>query len=285
LSAQRGAVPPANASAIAPYEPMKPIVSPEEASEAMLAYQQLCASVLIPWEQRIIRDGVVVQESDYQRIRIKATDPETGKEIYVYKDFPKKSAWRKLARFYSISTEIVEKQREDREDGSWVWHYTVRATAPSGQSQMGEGSCDSREVHGDRRREHDTRGTAHTRAKNRAISDLIGFGQVSAEEVMSPIEPPKRVEAEARVVGPGGAHSEAKPPRSLDELSYKLSEHILDVDGTLTIVEHADGFTVEKKRYLEDDLWAMINAVIVSKMGGEWVSKGKASHWFVPKGA
>ena len=31
--------------------------------------------------------------------------------------------------------------------------------------------------------ENDVRGTAHTRAKNRAISDLIGAGEVSAEEI------------------------------------------------------------------------------------------------------
>jgi len=117
-----------------------PIVTAEDAKKAMEAYQQLCAAILIPWEKRIVKDGVVKQESDYQRIRVRVRDPETGKDESVLRDFPKKSAWRKLAKFYNVSTEIVGKERVDREDGSWVWHYTVKAKAPNGQSQMGIGN-------------------------------------------------------------------------------------------------------------------------------------------------
>lgn len=96
--------------------------------------------------------------------------------------------------------------------------------------------------------------------------------KVSQEEVR------RKVESEARVVEP----SEAQPPKSYDELHYRLSEHILDIDGTLSIVEHDQCFTVEKERYLDDEVWAMINDIIVS-MGGEWISKGKHSHWRIPK--
>ena len=170
--------------------PARHIVTPEDAKKAMQNYQEICKATLIPYDDRKIENGVIVQESDYARLPIKRR--EGGGWVTEYKDAPKKSAWRKLARFYGVSTEILEKTRTDRDDGSFLWEYTVKATDPNGQHTTGEGVCDSNEVSGDRRKEHDTKTRAHTRAKSRAISDLIGFGQVSAEELTSP----KYVESE-----------------------------------------------------------------------------------------
>ena len=170
-----------------------PILNPEQAALAYKAYNQLCQSILIPYDERIVdENGVVRQESDYVRIKQSKKD-DSGKWITEWVDAPKKSAWRKLAKFYGVSTSIVEKNREDHENGSYTWHYTVLASTPNGISQDGEGSCTSSEKGG--KSEHDTRSTAHTRAKSRAISDLIGFGQVSAEEMeQGPTEkPPRRV--------------------------------------------------------------------------------------------
>jgi hypothetical protein len=51
----------------------------------------------------------------------------------------------------------------------------------------GDGYCTIDEFTGKRAKnpklENDLRGTAATRAKNRAISDLVGMGEVSAEEI------------------------------------------------------------------------------------------------------
>jgi len=180
-----------------------PVLDVEAAKNAMVIYQQLCAAVLVPWGSREFEqteDGRVIKvESDYQRIRTKVKNEE-GKDEQVWRDFPKKSAWRKLARFYGVSTEIMDKERTVREDGTYIWSYTVRATSKDGVSQMGEGSCDSNEITNARRKEHDTKATAHTRAKNRAISDLIGFGQVSAEEVSSPGDDAKVVDASYAII-------------------------------------------------------------------------------------
>ncbi len=97
---------------IMPVEPegkiVSPIVSPEAAKKAMEAYQQLCAAVLIPWDKRKVKNGVIVQESDYQRITVR--HKESGRWITEYRDFPKKSAWRKLGKFYKISDEIMIKR-------------------------------------------------------------------------------------------------------------------------------------------------------------------------------
>lgn len=242
-----------------------PIVTAEDAKKAMEAYQHLCAAILIPWEKRIVKDGVVKQESDYQRIRVRVRDPETGRDESVFKDFPKKSAWRKLAKFYNISTSIIDDKREDREDGSWIWRYKVKAVAPNGQSQMGIGNCDSKEVQNDRRREHDTETTAHTRAKNRAISDLIGFGQVSAEEIRPP---PKHVESEVKVVEP-----EKRTQLSFGRVTVNVIVTNLKALGfgeeDISVWKQDDIFYVEPSKGLTDDEFNRINETLVP-MGAEW---------------
>jgi len=253
-----------------------PIVTAEDAKKAMEAYQQLCAAILIPWEKRIVENGVVRQESDYQRIRVRVRNPETGRDESVFKDFPRKSAFRKLARFYKISTEIVGNERVDREDGSWVWHYTVKAKAPNGQSQMGIGSCDSREVHGDRRREHDTESTAHTRAKNRAISDLIGFGQVSAEEV-TPL--PKQVNAEVKFVEPEKKTQLRLGRINANVIAYNLKAAGIDKDG-VSVSEQDDGFYMSPKDLFSDEDYNQANETL-RPMGAEWLDE--TQRWVIWK--
>jgi hypothetical protein len=66
-----------------------------------------------------------------------------------------------------------------------VW---IRAVAPNGQFGDGDGYCSADEGRfrgwkGRQKLENDLRATATTRAKNRAIADLVGMGEVSAEEI------------------------------------------------------------------------------------------------------
>lgn len=93
-----------------------------------------------------------------------------------------KAGWRKVAAAFGISDELVRELRREY-DGYFSWEMTVRAIAPNGRYAEGVGSCASNErryAHPD----HDVRAQAHTRAKNRAISDLVGGGEVSAEELV-----------------------------------------------------------------------------------------------------
>ncbi|MFH2111738.1 MAG: hypothetical protein ABIJ47_10830 [Candidatus Bathyarchaeota archaeon] len=235
------------AVAEAPRGELLPILDPKAARAAYHAYLELCQAILVPYDRRIVKDGVVIQESDYARIpQRKQVD---GKWITEYVDAPKKSAWRKLGRFYGVSTMIVEKNKETHQDGSYTYHYTVKATA-GGVSQDGEGSCTSTEKGG--KSEHDTRATAHTRAKSRAISDLIGFGQVSAEEYSSYEDdlPPKPVEATAKAVNPtppAKAEPQAeKPIVDPAEETVKATLKANDLDtGHLLIVRYGDVVRVE----------------------------------------
>ena len=102
------------------------------------------------------------------------------------KEFKKKSAWRKLARYFNISTEIVREESVRDGDGHLVSTVVVRGVAPWGQHVEAIAKCSTREkrFQYDRSKaDHDCPATAQTRATNRVISDLIAAGELSAEEM------------------------------------------------------------------------------------------------------
>lgn len=132
-----------------------PAVTAEQALVAFQAYQDLATKILT--------------KEDVQNIQ--------GKE------FKKKSYWRKCQRFFNLSMQIVNEVREEH-NGYFMYKFVARATAPNGAFVEGTGTCSSNEK-GLMKTEHNTRAIAETRAKNRAIADLVAFGEVSAEEVES----------------------------------------------------------------------------------------------------
>lgn len=105
----------------------------------------------------------------------------------------KRPGWRKLARFFGLSCRILEKRKEwtkDKEGEYYIWTYKVRAIHPSGAYQEAEGVCTSRDPFFSKRRgeriepeEENIMMKAQTVGFNRAISDLLGSGEVSAEEL------------------------------------------------------------------------------------------------------
>lgn len=139
-----------------------PLVTPEQARKAWKQYEELCKAILAPEDL------------------VKITSFNGKKSIVKY--FKTKSAWRKISTAFNLSTEIIKEDRLER-DGYFVVQITARTTAPNGRFVDGTGACASNErkfTH----LEHDVRAQAETRAKNRSIADLIGGGEVSAEEVM-----------------------------------------------------------------------------------------------------
>jgi hypothetical protein len=150
----------AEGQAITPLEPVKPLVSPEQASKGREEFEALKTSLL--------------RLDDYQTIAGKA--------------YIKKSGWRMLAVYFGISDRIIESERREREDGSFTWRIVAEARAPNGRTSVGVAICDSAERKFSHA-EHNTYSTAHTRAKNRAISDLVAGGQVSAEELEADEKP------------------------------------------------------------------------------------------------
>ena len=125
----------------------------------------------------------VMRASMIQFQSLKASLLDKNKDIATIqnKPFIKRSGWRKFALAFNISDEIIMEKRDEHDDG-FTWRMWVRATAPNGRCAVGIGACSSEErnfAH----LEHDVYATAHTRAKNRALSDLIGSGEVSWEEL------------------------------------------------------------------------------------------------------
>lgn len=182
------------------------------------------------WELYIELTKRLLDRSDYQKIG------DTK--------FKKKSAWRKYAKAFNISAEIIKEEIERGPDGypifARVW---VRAEEPSGRYQVADQECHTMEkccgmargkgctkshkhcvpdCDGRIHFSHpgDITATAVTRAKNRAISDLIGAGEVSYEEAeggrAAGDRPPRTArapEASEPAHDAPGPPAEAKPPK------------------------------------------------------------------------
>jgi hypothetical protein len=100
------------------------------------------------------------------------------------REFKKKSAWRKLARHFGISVTLVRIEHHVLESNHFLAIVTARAIAPWGQMFEDAGSCGTDEATGRRVITiADAIATASTRASNRAVSNLIAMGEVSAEEI------------------------------------------------------------------------------------------------------
>ena len=125
----------------------------------------------------------LLSDSDYQ-------DAGRGKR------FVKKSGWRKIATAFDLDVQIIRStiERDDAGQPARAEGW-ARAIAPSGRSMDGDGYCsvDEERFSGPRgnksKLENDLRATATTRAMNRAISGLVGMGEVSAEEVSAETDP------------------------------------------------------------------------------------------------
>lgn len=142
-----------------PASIVRPAVNPEEAIEAWHQYEALKKAIITSEDKQTLHG----------------------------RDFLKKSYWRKCATFFNLTLEIESQDRVIEDDGSITFEVVYRATAPNGRMASGDGACNSHEKK-DRQGNlldnsiHNTRGTAHTRAFNRAVSNLVGGGEVSAEE-------------------------------------------------------------------------------------------------------
>jgi hypothetical protein len=134
----------------------------------------------------IVRPAVTAQEAlaawrEFQELK-KYIIERSDIQVIQGKNYVKKSGWRKFATFYNLTDRIVEETREDLGNNAFSWKMKVICTAPNGRQTEGVAICTSGEKKFSHP-EHDVYTTCHTRAKNRAISDMIAAGEVSAEEM------------------------------------------------------------------------------------------------------
>lgn len=182
-------------------QPVLPM-APEQARSVMQAYQETCKAILTP--------------DDVQRVGDR--------------EFTKRSGFQKLGAAYGVSTQIVSQQLDDveRSDddetiGVLVARAVVRAIHPSGRHAEGDGACASNEKRfrrGDEKLEHSLMATAVTRATNRAISNLIAFGTVSAEEA----------EAGTTAAGSGPVPAWAAPVTDIPAVAQSLARILRAAD-------------------------------------------------------
>jgi len=134
----------------------------------------------------------LLTDEDWQIIWVTVKDPDTGEKNRERKKFIRRTGFRKLALAFNLSTKLASEQRVDRPDGSFMWKIQVEVEAPNGRTSWGIAVCDSRERDFSQHQEHDVYSTAYTRALNRAISDMIAGGVVSAEEIEAEQQLPEK---------------------------------------------------------------------------------------------
>lgn len=104
------------------------------------------------------------------------------------KPYIKRSGWRKLARFFGLSWDIEDIKKLAMENGGYMYKVRVKVWHPAGASVISEGVTTSKNPFfskGGRKEpdEGDILMTATTVAVNRGITDILGGGEVSGEEV------------------------------------------------------------------------------------------------------
>jgi hypothetical protein len=169
-------------------EKAAPVKQETAKSNAMVAHN---GSIVMP---AVSTKEAVAAWNQYEELKKSIARKEDIQQIQG-KDFLKKSYWRKIATFFNLSVKVIDESHEQI-GKTIVWHFTCEAVAPNGRSAIGTGSCDAFEKaelvdgkyvsYGKPAKPnslHNIRSTAETRAFNRAVSNLVGGGEVSAEEV------------------------------------------------------------------------------------------------------
>lgn len=159
---------------------------PTPAASVEVARRERRSEVIRPLDAGALVDSF----NEYQQLLPRLLSNEDYQDAGRGKRFVKKSGWRKIATAFDLDVQIIRSTVDRGADGTAaraeVW---ARAIAPSGRSMDGDGYCDVAEerfsgARGNKSKlENDLRATATTRAMNRAISGLVGMGEVSAEEV------------------------------------------------------------------------------------------------------
>ena len=161
-----------------PSEDQTPIEIPTEVSVDRGSLVGIKASPIV--RQAVSAEAMKEQMRQFQNLKASLLDKSDIATIQ-NKPFIKRSGWRKLALAFNLSDEIVKEEKEVIGE-EFEWRIWVKVWAPNGRFATGIGGCCSDERDFAHLR-HDVYATAHTRAKNRALSDLIGSGEVSWEEL------------------------------------------------------------------------------------------------------
>lgn len=254
---------------------MRPIVPLQEAQEVWKSYLQLEDVILnkddylyfVTWSVRGKSNRVAcasLEEAEQKQRKVSGRIERTKK----------KSAFRKMAVFFGLTLpkrgEGVDVEIKELENGLVKIEkgngyagtlymdtdfsvikaeFTIEVEAPNGRIVSGYGAC-SRNERGFTHHDHDIPATAWTRSLNRAISDMIGMGDVSAEEIQSGAGAD-----EEHFVGdsPGERRNEASKPSEPRNVGEFLSRalKLVTLPEILEILELDDINELEREEYLD----------------------------------
>jgi len=178
----------------------KPLVNAAEAIKAWDEYQALADAICKEEDVQLIKGKEFKKKSFWRKIdkffglSLELISEKEDVKNALVRKYKQEKENRKGEKYYQDVTEVEyyplnimpEIRDSETEIAKRTFVFTViyRATAPNGQYMEGDGACDTWED-GYPDSYHNARAVAHTRAKNRAIADLVGFGETSAEEIRS----------------------------------------------------------------------------------------------------
>jgi len=165
------------------------------------------------------------------------------------KNYRCKGFWRAIAQGFGLVLTCTKEERYQHES-DWGYIVTYRVTDPRSQRYVdGDGSCAHSEKYGNSGTEHNVRSHAHTRAKNRAIADMVAFGEVTADELQGQKEV-TTIPAEATPVA-----QSIEKPTDFDEQfpALKVALSKVDDDGGKAVSRFLDECGTPFKKWLVVD--------------------------------
>jgi len=197
------------------------------------------------------------------------------------KPFVKKSGWSKYALACNVSTERRDETVEER-NGNRIYHFVYRAVhLPTGRYADAVGSASEAEKTQWNHPEHDVRTLAQTRAFNRSISNLVGGGEVSAEEMDPPRRRQPKRESQPREVR---REPEKQTQLKLGTVNANVIAYNLKAIGireeNVSVTEEDDGFYITPSKGFAGDDYNRVNETLAS-MGAEWLDDSQ--HWVIWK--
>lgn len=214
-------------AALADFGFIMPIASPQVLRAAFAEKQRLYAAILDE-NDYIFTVSYVEQGKTRQAIYSRRADAEKAATTYgvPYRASPKKSGVVKLAAALGIQASR-QYTKGLPEDPSATFSYVMYEAVHNrtGQKAEGIGWCDEKE----RAKRHDIIATADTRAFNRAVLRLAGFGDVSADEILAGASTDENLPVV--VLDTQQKKPAALPPPSADEVQLAMRAWAKEVDN------------------------------------------------------
>ncbi len=190
-----------------------PAISIEKLRQAF-AYRQRLYAAILDSSDYIYVMTIFENGRNMQRTFDNKDDADKARETYKvnYRAAPKKSGYQKLAVALGVEAEISSHEGLPRDRDARYCTITYVAThKATGRMATGIGTCDSSEK-GGKLSAHDIISRADTRAYNRAVQRLTGFGDVSGDEIVDAVDDGRQSEsAQLR-------EAEKLPPPRSDEV-------------------------------------------------------------------